>query len=115
MTKILFNTRTLSHFFKGIVTEICFHSAWVILFILGVGVIYERSVITLDNDYQLLMKQFLYLQNEHEEAMSLKTELSAKVNSHSDPAWVELTLMRVLGVVPEGQIKVLFKNEKELD
>lgn len=31
-----------------------------------------------------------------------------EINSQSDPAWVELMLMKNLGLVPEGQIKVFF-------
>lgn len=111
MHKIFFKKANFTLYFKDAMAEFFMRSAWVILFIVGCGIIYERSIISLDSDYQQLMTQYLLLQNEHEEALALKTELSAKVNSHSDPAWVELTLMRVLGLAPEGQVKVLFKDE----
>ena len=39
-----------------------------------------------------------------------KNDLDLKINSQSDPAWIELVLMKELGVVPEGKIKVHFKN-----
>ncbi len=44
------------------------------------------------------------LRRAHEEQEELRRMIAAE----ADPAWVELTLMRCLGVVPEGQTKVFF-------
>lgn len=35
--------------------------------------------------------------------------LVLQTQSSSDPAWVELVLKRELGLIPEGQTKVIFK------
>lgn len=43
-------------------------------------------------------------------AEEAKEELKEKIASQNDPAWVELVLMRDLGVVPEGWLKVHFKK-----
>lgn len=48
--------------------------------------------------------QFLALQD--------REDLLLQINSQSDPAWIELTLKKGLGVVPEGQVKVYFKKEE---
>ena len=40
-------------------------------------------------------------------------DLLLQVGSQSDPAWIQLTLMKGLGLVPEGQQKVYFHNEEE--
>lgn len=40
----------------------------------------------------------------------LKEELLLAVSSQEDPAWIEMVLMRDLGVVPEGWLKVHFKK-----
>lgn len=40
----------------------------------------------------------------------LKEELLLAVASQEDPAWIEMVLMRDLGVVPEGWLKVHFKR-----
>lgn len=45
-------------------------------------------------------------------ALQEKEDLLLQLNSQSDPAWIELTLKKTLGVVPEGQIKVYFTNEE---
>jgi hypothetical protein len=39
-------------------------------------------------------------------------ELVLAVGSQSDPEWIQLTLMKGLGLVPEGQKKVYFKPVK---
>jgi hypothetical protein len=38
-----------------------------------------------------------------------RRQLECELASVSDPEWIELVLMRKLGVVPEGQTKVYFK------
>jgi hypothetical protein len=39
-----------------------------------------------------------------------RDELALQIASQNDPVWVELVLLRELGVVPEGYIKVHFKK-----
>jgi len=39
-------------------------------------------------------------------------DLQLQISSQNDPAWVELTLMKQLGVVPDGQRKVYFKKDE---
>jgi len=43
-----------------------------------------------------------------EELLADREELRAQIQSQSDPAWVEMILMRELGVVPEGWLKIHF-------
>lgn len=43
-------------------------------------------------------------------ALQEKEQLALKIASQSDPAWIEMILMRDLGVVPEGYLKVHFKK-----
>jgi len=39
-----------------------------------------------------------------------KEELSLQIASQSDPAWIEMVLLREVGVVPEGFLKVHFAS-----
>jgi len=39
-----------------------------------------------------------------------QTRLNEMIMSESDPQWIELTLMRVLGVIPEGTKKIYFHD-----
>lgn len=83
---------------------------WVVLFLLGCYLFYERGMELREADYSKLLKQYKELQIEEKKALSRRENLILQINSQSDPAWVELTLMKVLGLVPEEQIKVVFKK-----
>ena len=41
-------------------------------------------------------------------ALAEREDLSQRIDSQSDPNWIEMILMRDLGVVPEGWLKVHF-------
>jgi hypothetical protein len=58
--------------------------------------------------HQLVMQSAL-VASEQDYQAELRTQLA----SRNDPAWIELTLMRCLGVVPEGQTKVYFYPGKD--
>ena len=51
------------------------------------------------------------LADEKVQLVERRRELLLELASCDDPAWVELSLMRKLGVVPEGQVKVHFSDE----
>lgn len=81
---------------------------WVALFILVCLLAYEHSAENKNRESATLLVQLKELQSEKEKALLLREELQRQINSQSDPAWIELTLMKVLGLVPEGQTKVFF-------
>jgi hypothetical protein len=74
---------------------------------------YERGMKRRDQDFAKLSKQYLELQNEKMNAETLRESLLLQINSQSDPAWVELTLMKELGLVPEEEIKVIFTDSSK--
>lgn len=76
---------------------------------------YEQGLKQIDLDHRKLSEQWQELVRQKEKALSLNQSLQLQVNSQSDPAWIELTLMKGLGVVPEGQTKVLFSKRKKTD
>lgn len=43
-------------------------------------------------------------------ASAEREELLRQIQSQSDPEWIELVLMKRLGLVPEGQTKVYFEK-----
>jgi hypothetical protein len=84
---------------------------WVVAFIVLCFGIYahaarkkQRSILALESHLQQLSNEKQYLLQERE-------ELLLNVQSQSDPAWIELTLIKGLGLVPEGQTKVYFNAE----
>jgi len=83
---------------------------WVALFTLFCYTVLEQGLGKVNTEYSKLNDQLVKIQTEKIKAFAKQEDLLLQVNSQSDPAWVELLLMKGLGVVPEGQIKVLFKN-----
>ena len=81
---------------------------WVCLVVLIGLIMLEQRLKTLHSEREQLFQQYQFLIEEKEKAVTLKENLKLQINSQSDPAWVELTLKKGLGLVPEGQIKVLF-------
>lgn len=45
-------------------------------------------------------------------ALQEHEDLLLQMSSQNDPAWIEMTLKKRLGMVPEGQMKVYFKKEE---
>ena len=85
---------------------------WVILFILLCFVLYEQGIKERDREFSKLNEHLKSLKQERANAIALKEDLLLQINSQSDPAWVELLLMKGLGVVPEGQKKVFFSPKQ---
>lgn len=69
---------------------------------------YEQQLRKRNNQFTLLQKNLVELQKQKFDMLALQEDLLLQINSQSDPEWVELTLMRGLGLVPEGYTKVYF-------
>ncbi len=92
---------------KGIVAQ----NWWVAVFISVCALVYFNSVSKKDEVLCALEGRMDYLNAEKTALLQEKEDLLLQVNSQSDPAWIQLTLMKGLGLVPEGQLKVYFHNE----
>ena len=84
------------------------HSWWVVAFIFGCAILYEHGLKERSRLYQQLTEQAATLTKEKALALDTQERLQRQINSQNDPAWVELTLMKQLGVVPKGQKKIYF-------
>jgi hypothetical protein len=90
-----------------------YQSWWVMLFIAACSLIYFNSVAKKNNVIQSLDQHLGALQTEKIALLQEKEDLLLQINSQSDPAWIQLTLMKGLGLVPEGQLKVYFYSDNE--
>ena len=86
---------------------------WVIAFILLVFVVYFQASQKKKKQLLELRKVAFVLQEEKKQIIKENEELTLRIMSQNDPNWIELMLIEKLGVVPEGQIKVVFKGESE--
>jgi len=63
----------------------------------------NKAIFEMKNKHDSLKKEKLF-------AVQTKDDLYLRLLSQSDPAWIEMILMKELGVVPKNQMKVHFKN-----
>ncbi len=83
-------------------------SWWVLFFALLCFICYEQGIKAWSYQFNALNAQLKDLQAAKAKASLEHDVLLAKVESQNDLDWIELTLMRELGLVPEGQRKVFF-------
>lgn len=85
--------------------------SWVIAFLLLCFFLYEEGSKARALEFKQLKEQFAFLEAEKQKAIKIQRDLQLQVNSQSDMAWMELTLMQGAGVCPEDQQKVYFFND----
>lgn len=73
------------------------------------AILLERGLNHIGKEYSRLEKVKIDIAQSQVQAQARKENLERQIMSQSDPTWTLLTLIRVLGVIPEGQKKVYFK------
>ncbi len=81
------------------------------LFLLLCLGLYEAGAHKRQSDFDLLMAEYTHLQYEKENVLALQADLKLQIASHSDRDSIELLLIKKLGLVPEGQKKVVFEEK----
>ena len=87
-------------------------SWWVVLFGLFAFLTYFGAIRGRIGQIFEYKEKLSLLQAEKKRITLENQDLQLKINSQSDPAWIELILMKELGVVPEGKLKVHFTHQK---
>ncbi len=83
-----------------------FRSWWVLLCIFISFGLYEEGCRTLEKDIAFLQSKIITLQEEISLKAEIQKELARDISSQKDPAWIELSLIKNLGLVPEGYTKI---------
>ncbi len=81
---------------------------WVFAFCLCSFFIYSKALKKKRNAYAEYTCLLQEMEKTKNKASVEKEYLELKIASLDDPAWIEMILMRDLGVVPEGYLKVHF-------
>jgi hypothetical protein len=81
-----------------------------IAFIMLVAVFTERSLHSVRMEKRTLKSKLTELERDKDAEQEQQNALALQLKSQSDPAWVEMVLIRELGLLPEGQRLVLFKK-----
>lgn len=85
-------------------------SSWMIAFLLLSSAIYFQKSRKRDAAISELSFRMREMEKMKKSLCQEKEDLQLRLQSQSDPAWIEMILMRDLGVVPEGWIKVRFTH-----
>lgn len=88
-----------------------FKSWWVWTFAIICFGLYEQGSMKLEREITSLNTEVNSLARKIADARLEQEELTLQIASFSDPAWVELVLIRALGVIPEGSTKVYYRDE----
>lgn len=83
---------------------------WVFLFCLSFGATYFHFRTEKLKEVGHLKSRLVTMENEKSSALMARVDLKERLGSQNDPAWIEMVLMRDLGVVPEGFLKVHFNK-----
>lgn len=83
---------------------------WVGVFCVMTGLVYFHCMKEKRVAAKLLSMRLVEMENEKLYAMQKRDDLQLRIASQNDSSWIEMILMRDLGVVPEGFLKVHFKK-----
>ncbi len=86
-------------------------SWWVVLFAFCCLLAYYGGLRRFHEDELFLTERKNQLLMEKEAELEIRQRQVLQIESEKDPAWIELVLMKALGVVPEDQQKVFFLKQ----
>lgn len=86
---------------------------WVIFFIIISYFLYQESLHKKEIEYTKVYEELLEQQTRYKHAVYEYEQLYAQALAQHSPEWLEQTLMRQLGLVPEGYQKVYFEDPIE--
>ncbi len=95
---------------KRFFEQLFVRSWWVWLFALLCYGVYDYSTRRQDRRQQRLEEQIATREETVTQLEIEHDDLERRLQSQSDPAWIEMVLMEQLGVVPEGQTKIYFEE-----
>jgi len=86
---------------------------WMVVFLSLLALFSWQSMRKKQATINDLKERFYGIVEESRLATAERDDLLLQIHSQNDPEWVELTLMRRLGLVPEGQMKVYFETSTQ--
>lgn len=89
--------------------EVVLKSWWVILFVFLAVFAYEQASLDREKEKKTLLLEVQNLQESIKAAEIREKELELQAKSQEESQWIEMVLMKGLGLVPEGAIKIHFQ------
>jgi len=82
---------------------------WVIAFVLMAGAIYIQAIHKKNQLLATLKEKVETLNDTKVQQLERKQQLLLRIQSQEDPDFIELLLKEKLGVIEEGELKVVFQ------
>jgi hypothetical protein len=82
---------------------------WVIAFVLMAGAIYIQAIHKKNQLFATLKEKVETLNDTKVQQLERKQQLLLRIQSQEDPDFIELLLKEKLGVIEEGELKVVFQ------
>ncbi len=89
----------------------CKSSWWVVLFMIFTYMMYVKTLQGKDHDIAKLTEQFTEFEKNRSQAILVQESLVSEIASQQDPIWIEMMLIKKLGLIPEGYTKIRFTKE----
>lgn len=90
--------------------EAILKSWWTLLFFFLLFFIYDQASHKREREENKLRDKLEEIRLEKQHALERQKDLQIRIASQNDPSSIELILMKELGLVPEGETKILFKH-----
>jgi hypothetical protein len=84
---------------------------WLLLVLAICAGYYYQFIRPKEKEIYSLQYRLKELEKEKDHLLCEKEDLKLRIQSQTDPAWIEMVLMKELGVVPEGYSKVHFQKQ----
>jgi len=102
--------QSVLHKDKGWFFPLFFKNWWVAAYLLMAIALYVQALYQKNQLVSVLEGKLSTLEKAKEEALLEKEELTLRLKSEEDPEWMELVLKKRLGLVEEGETKVIFSK-----
>jgi hypothetical protein len=83
---------------------------WVITILCLAYAVYFQALYHKKCFLSRLQETLEQMQTEKRQALEEREQLQLRIASQEDPEWIELVLKEKLGLIPEGQVKVVFQE-----
>lgn len=95
----------------GNILEKLFFSTWWVIAVFVISLsLFERGLSEIHADELMLNHQIHVLQAEIADAQLIGKKRQGRLASFEDPAWIELLLIKHLGLIPEGYHKYVLQT-----
>lgn len=92
--------------------QLVIRSWWVILLLMVSFFLYDQTTTHQKNTISQLEEKVTFLQEKKKKVASIQDDLQLQIQSQEDPDYLEMVLIKKLGLIRDGQKKIFFSSKK---